>query len=336
MLFSVIVPTFNRAKSLERCLKSLGAQEGPPKFEAIVIDDASTDGTAEMLAGYEAGFPLKLVRVARNGGPAAARNRGLSAAEGDYVLFLDDDVVAVPSLLARHAKAHQGANGLVVIGPMRAPQNARMSSWVRWESYELEKQYAAMAERRFDPTPRQFYTANVSVATESLRAVGGFDVTFRRAEDVELGYRLSGLGLRFVYQPDALVLHDPDRGLIAWWRIPHQYGVADVRMWRRKGQTHIPKVISREFQTRNRIVRAAVRSFSPGRLKSRGAAGALVAVGAAFGGAGLFTISRRAFSLAYNILYFTGINEELASPARFREIVRSGDDSTPHSELSSA
>lgn len=334
--FSVVIPTYNRFESLLRCLASFAAQEEPPPFEVIVVDDASTDGTEDAISNLHTQVPLKVLRTERNGGPAAARNLGLESAEGDYVLFVDDDVIAQPQLLARHGEAHRLADGIVVIGPMLTPSEAKMSSWVRWESYELEKQYEGMVSGRFDPSPRQFYTANASVALDGVRAAGGFDVTFRRAEDIELGFRLAGQGLRFAYEPGAAVTHYPRRSLRAWWVIPHQYGVADIRMWREKEQPYITKTIAREFQGRNRMVRQAVRIFSQGRTRSRTSAGSLVAAGVLLGGVGLFGLARRAYSLAYNILYYGGVNEELASPSRFREIVRPGRDAAAQSGLSSA
>jgi hypothetical protein len=99
---SVIVPSFNRADLLHQLLASLRAQHWRP-LEAIVIDDGSTDGTADSLEGIwdrEPGLQLRILRQP-NRGPASARNRGLAAARGDFLYFIDSDDLVEPDGIAR-------------------------------------------------------------------------------------------------------------------------------------------------------------------------------------------------------------------------------------------
>ncbi len=84
---SVIIPTHNRKEFLKRALRSVRAQKGPV-FETLVIDDGSTDGTAAMV---EKEFPEARYFYFENQGPAAARNRGIERAEGEWIAFLDSD-----------------------------------------------------------------------------------------------------------------------------------------------------------------------------------------------------------------------------------------------------
>ena len=96
---SVVIPTFNRQRVLERTLPSLLAQDFPPEnYEIIVVVDGSTDGTAQMLRELK---PMCAFRVldSPHRGPGAARNLGIRAAVGELVLFLDDDLVCTPGLL---------------------------------------------------------------------------------------------------------------------------------------------------------------------------------------------------------------------------------------------
>lgn len=240
---SVIVPTYNRRDRLARLLARLEAiAQGGTPFEVIVAVDGATDGTREMLAALAPRFTLRVLEQA-NAGPASARNHAIRAARGDLLLFLDDDVEPAAGLIERHLDIHRRDEHAVVIGPMLPPPGRKLAPWLAWEAATLQKQYDAMVAGFWAPTPRQFYTANASVRREQALAAGGFDERFRRAEDVEFAYRLSDAGLRFYFVPEAVVLHEPDRTLDAWMRVPRQYGHHDVLMARQR-----PEILRNAFQ----------------------------------------------------------------------------------------
>ncbi len=225
--FSVIIPTFRRRRSLERVLEGLRFQQYPfEQLEVIVVNDGGDDGTAEMVKGADFPYSLRLLEQ-DNQGPAAARNLGVEEARGPFVLFLDDDVVPTPRLVAEHAAAHGDRKDLVVIGPL-VGDGREPTPWLRWESATLAEQYDAMDRRVFKPTPWQFYTGNASVRREHVILAGGFDVRLRRAEDIELGFRLERLGLEFVFQREAAGLHLTRRTWAAWLDAARQYGRNDV------------------------------------------------------------------------------------------------------------
>lgn len=229
---SVIVPTYNRRNRLQRLLQTL-EQVRPQvsQFEVVVAVDGANDGTREMLAAIESAYPLRVVEQA-NQGPAAARNNAISVASGEVLLFLDDDVVPAPGLIERHLEVHARDSQAVVIGAMLAPPGLSLTPWLRWEAAMVKKQYDAMTAGEWAPTPRQFYTANASVRRDHALAAGGFDPRFTRAEDVEFAFRLGARGLRFYFEPDARVFHEPDRTFEGWLRVPYEYGKHDVRMAR--------------------------------------------------------------------------------------------------------
>ena len=97
---SIIIPTYDRAKRLRACLESLSRQTQPVgDWEVVVVVDGSTDGTREMLAGLATPYRLKVCEQDHHG-TGAALNRGVAAASGGHCLFLGDNVVADPALVA--------------------------------------------------------------------------------------------------------------------------------------------------------------------------------------------------------------------------------------------
>ena len=98
-IVSVVIPTHNRAKLVSEAIDSVYQQEGLGKdfnIEIIVVDDASTDSTSEVIKGFPA---VRYIRFSTNLGPAAARNAGIRASTGKYVAFLDDDDIWLPHRL---------------------------------------------------------------------------------------------------------------------------------------------------------------------------------------------------------------------------------------------
>jgi glycosyltransferase involved in cell wall biosynthesis len=103
---SVVVPTHNRLPVLTEVLSALVRQEGAPPFEVVVVDDGSTDGTAEWLRSRSFDLSLR-VFTQENRGPAAARNTGVAVSAGRWVAFLGDDTVPAVGWLAAHRAAHR-------------------------------------------------------------------------------------------------------------------------------------------------------------------------------------------------------------------------------------
>lgn len=234
---SIVIPTYNRRQRLARVLDALDAQSFDAKdFEVVVVDDGSTDGTSEWLAAQRRRYAIRAIRQA-NAGPARARNAGVEAAQGRLLLFLDDDVEPSPDLIREHVAMHEAEADLVVMGPLASLPHYRQP-WVAWEQAKLEDQYAAMARGDWEPTPRQFWTGNASVAREHVLAAGGFNPDFLRAEDVELGIRLHKRGLKFRFNPRARGLHHAERSLESWETAHKSYGRLEVQifaMWDESG-----------------------------------------------------------------------------------------------------
>ena len=252
---SVVLPTYNRLDRLKHVLAGLEAQTvGMGVFEVIVVSDGSEDGTDRYLEGIETSLGLTAVSQP-NSGAAAARNRGVNEAKGAIILFIDDDVVPTPTLIEDHLRHHETQDDIIVIGPMLTPPNHTLLPWVAWEQAMLEKQYNAMEAGEWEVTARQFYTGNSSVARHHLLKAGGFDTNFRRAEDVELAYRLASMGLRFVFDAQAIGHHYASRSFESWMGIAYAYGRNDVIFTHQRGQDWLLPAIMREYHSRHPLIK---------------------------------------------------------------------------------
>ncbi|HVT20085.1 MAG TPA: glycosyltransferase [Mycobacteriales bacterium] len=211
---TVVVPTYRRPQLLRLCLESLQKQTAADgEFEVVVVDDASGPDTVAVLEALEARMPnLKWASQPGNRGPAAARNRAVSMAEGDLLLFIDDDIVASPTLVERHLAAHAEERGSVgVVGHVAWLPSLPVTDFMEWlEAGTLQFAFSSMkAGIQADPT-NGFYTCNLSLRRADYLAVGGFDERFPYPayEDTELAVRLyEQCGFRLDYHPDALAWH---------------------------------------------------------------------------------------------------------------------------------
>lgn len=205
---SVIIAAYNRKDLLAACLRCLDAQTHPAdRFEVIVVDDGSTDGSVEMVQAWQAPYRLRCI-AAGHQGPGPARNLGVREATGDYVVFLDSDAFAAPWFVAEHVQSHREAGSPVFVdGP---------AVYVDGREAVLRPPYDSLAVRvqawlDFFGVP--FVSVNVSCPRADFLRVGGFDPRFGKAygwEDTELGVRLRLAGLGNVRNRRAYVLHHRD------------------------------------------------------------------------------------------------------------------------------
>jgi glycosyltransferase involved in cell wall biosynthesis len=204
---SIVIPTFRRPDAIARCLDHLARQTAAPgTFEVLVIDDAAP-AVLTLAELQRPGLRVRLIATG-GGGASAARDLGAAESEAPVVLFLDDDMVAAPDLVARHLARHAEATApTAVIGAYppqpRAPSLAARSTAIWWsDTFELLRRsdtYTFMA----------LLSGNLSVPRDAFLAVGGFsDVIPYRREDWELGLRWLGAGHAIAYDPDARAGHE--------------------------------------------------------------------------------------------------------------------------------
>jgi peptidoglycan/xylan/chitin deacetylase (PgdA/CDA1 family)/GT2 family glycosyltransferase len=205
---SVVIPTYNRAGQLRAGLDALARQTRPAEtFEVIVVVDGSVDDTREMLAGLAPPYALR-VAFQKNSGQHVARNHGVRLATGRYCLFLDDDIVADPRLVAEHLRAHDGRDDVVCIGQLALVVPPAADWFVRSYAEGWQAHYAELNTGRRQPTWEDCFGGNVSLPCAAFLALGGFAPDFRRSHDIELGYRLQQRGFTFVYSAAAIGTQD--------------------------------------------------------------------------------------------------------------------------------
>jgi glycosyltransferase involved in cell wall biosynthesis len=206
---SVIIPTFNRRAKLERCLQSLSTQSLPrEKFEAIIVDDGSTDDTQAFLAALN--LPIHISSfVQKNQGAGAARRLAVEHARGEYLLLMDDDAVMEPNLLEEHLRvqrAHQGI--LAVVGSFDYQAAARKRALTHFLSVDRFFYPQCSMQAGLQDCANTFVGCNLSVNRKAVLACGSFDPAIRLAEDADLGARMEARGCRLLYHPQARAWHD--------------------------------------------------------------------------------------------------------------------------------
>lgn len=211
---SLVMPCYNRAYDLARALAAYETQAGDEPFELVAIDDASTDQTYETLVAFRpTRFTLRVERQERNGGPAAARNRGVALCRAPLILFVGDDILPERSLVRGHLAAHRRhpAREIAILGrsawPPDMPMNTLMTHIDGIGAQQFSYHYLKDGQE-YDF--RHLYTSNISLKRDFLTSLDKwFDTSFPYAafEDVELSYRLAQRGLRILYARDLLGYH---------------------------------------------------------------------------------------------------------------------------------
>ena len=137
--FSVIVPTYNREKILDRCLNSLSNQDFDKKhYEIIVVNNNSPDGTEEVIRKYMNAYEnIRGIREVKQGA-SNSRNRGAEEAYGEYLIFIDDDVVAPSEYLTNVVKVLSEDQPDIMGGPMYPYYTDTRPAWFR-DEYEIRK-----------------------------------------------------------------------------------------------------------------------------------------------------------------------------------------------------
>jgi GT2 family glycosyltransferase len=232
---SVVIPTYNRVTLLRHTLESLTRQSLPAgEFEVLVVDDGSSDSTADMVKSFDDRLNLRYFFQEDEGWRTAkARNVGIANAQADVCVLVDSGMLLHSECLAEHIASHAQASGPVaVLGYVYGFNGDNEDAKAITEAIDFSDPDGSIermaAEQRLDireefyakyaddfsglPAPWiVFWTCNLSVQTEVARSVGGFDEEFKcwGGEDLDLGYRLFNAGARIMLNRQARSIHVP-------------------------------------------------------------------------------------------------------------------------------
>jgi glycosyltransferase involved in cell wall biosynthesis len=200
MRLSVVIPVHNGGDDLQKCLEALRNSTRLPD-ELIIVDDASTDGSAQSAARFgtvvdcQNHLPI---------GPARARNLGAVRAQGDVLLFLDADVMVHPDTLAlieRHFREYPEIAALFGSYDDHPPHRNWISLYKNLQHHFVHHQSQTEAS--------SFWTGVGAIRRDVFLRLGGFTSSYVRPsiEDIELGVRLKASGYRIRLCPDVQVMH---------------------------------------------------------------------------------------------------------------------------------
>ncbi len=225
---SVVIPSHNRAAMLRRAIESVLAQTFAD-FELIVVDDASTDNTAEVI--QESGDPrVRVVQNAVREGAARARNKGIEAASGEWVAFLDSDDEWLPRRLELQVERLRGSAGATV-GYCLLQEHNHVTHTVRQPLRTLHEGdvFDRLLKGNRPPTTSAFM-----VKRSALLDIGGFDESLPSGHDIDLWLRLAQKGNCFSAVNEVLVIwhrhagprvsKDPDALLGGYHRFRQRWG----------------------------------------------------------------------------------------------------------------
>ncbi|MGI9067510.1 MAG: glycosyltransferase [Pyrinomonadaceae bacterium] len=210
---SIIIPVFNKAEFTLQCIRSLLQEIDLNEHEVIVVDNASTDQTEQVLAHFV--NIVRLIRNEENRGFVDACNQGAAAAHGKYLLFLNNDTEVLPGWLNHlvetiEANPENGAVGSMFLYPDGSIQEAGAIVWKNGEAHHYGWG-ASPDDRRFNFAREVDYcsAASLLITKEIFQRLGGFDRRFAPAyyEDIDLCFGVRSLGFKVIYQPMSRVVH---------------------------------------------------------------------------------------------------------------------------------
>lgn len=258
--FTVVIPVLDMAATIGPCLDALVGQSLPTaQFDVIVVDNGSTDGTADVVATY----PVTLLHEATPGA-CHARNRGIAAARGTFIAFTDADCVPSRGWLAAYARACASDEVDIVAGPLAVldPDASVLSQYsASLGQYAPERTLA-------HPTFPYAATGNLCVRRALFDAVGPFNPAFPTYDSAEFFWRLKQRGpIRSQVERRALVFYRTRSSISAFVRQNYGYGLGAGRLMRQadhSGRLAHGRAALRAWRTRVSDAGAVARASTRG------------------------------------------------------------------------
>jgi glycosyltransferase involved in cell wall biosynthesis len=204
--YSIVISVCNQVETLRPALECLRRQiKNPKAFEVIIADDCSSDGTEEFVRRLRYPIFLKYSRSDSTQGRAINRNRGYQKAAGQWIIFLDGDMVPEPDFIDSYLKSWEQFPDSVVIGSWKLPGELKIN---RWHEYFISRGRLTMSHG--DLVPGKYFTSgNFAIRKTLLDHFCGFDTSFEGwgGEDTDFGFKLEHESIPIHYIPRACCYH---------------------------------------------------------------------------------------------------------------------------------
>ncbi|HEY1490689.1 MAG TPA: glycosyltransferase [Verrucomicrobiae bacterium] len=222
---SVVVASYNGARTLKLCLESL-QRLNYPSYEIIVVDDGSTDATQPIAAAFPG---ARYIRHEKNFGLSVARNTGIAAATGEIIAFTDSDCRADADWLYYLVGSLEGSEFVGMGGPnLLPPEDSRVAAAVMVSPGGPA--HVMLTDREAEHIPG----CNMAFYRQALEGIGGFDPIFTRAgDDVDVCWRLQQAGCKIGFSPSAFVWHYRRSTMAAYLKQQEGYGEAEALLVRK-------------------------------------------------------------------------------------------------------
>ncbi len=218
---TVIIPVYNGMSTLPECLDSLKALDYPGALEFIIVDDGSTDQTAE----YCESRSVKVIKQ-KNRGPGVARNTGAREAKGDYLIFTDADCVVDPDFVTELIRPLIGTDIIGSQGQFYSLQKNLVARFIQHEILERVERLKSSEYTDWIATYAACYRKDVFLEN------GGFSDIYS-SEDVELSFRLAGKGYKMVMAPKARCQHRNYENFFKFLRFKYKRAYWTIWLYKR-------------------------------------------------------------------------------------------------------
>lgn len=243
--FSIIVPVYNNALELERCLRSIRETSSSHRVEIIVVDDCSPDDGALIELATER-YQAHYQYLTENVGPGAARNQGALLAKGDILIFIDADCVVSREWISRLTKPIRESKCMATTSCYCGPVSRSWLTVFQDEDYSY----------RMPATECDAYflnSCNFAIDRQTFLSLGGFPLE-RVGEDARLGITLAECGKPARYLPDVGVFHSYHRSLRGYVKQRYSFAFQGLRIVLRYDNSRVSQVAQK------------VRSYNPARI----------------------------------------------------------------------
>lgn len=241
---SVIIPVYNDPDGLRVTLRSLITQQRSPSFEILVVDNASTDTTPEVITEFESAYPNLVTGLVERGiqSSYAARNKGIERAKGDILVFIDADETVEETYIAdlderfsESAVDYLGCNVEMYI------PDGKNTFWARYDVVMGLPIEHYLKTKQFVPT------CALAVRNEVFEQVGAFDETLVSGGDKEFGNRVHNAGFQMEYASDIVIRHPARTTLRAHRAKATRIGRGRTQLWQSTEYSPHPVSVGRFF-----------------------------------------------------------------------------------------